>query len=89
MSLNSINTNNGAYLALESLNATNAALNKTQNQISTGLRVASATDNGALWGVAQNERSAVGALSVVQDSINRGISTVNVAVAAGQSISDF
>ncbi len=89
MSLNSINTNAGALLALESLNATSASLNKAQNEVSTGLRIASATDNGALWGVAQNERSTVGALSVVQDSLNRGVSTVNVAVAAGQTISDL
>jgi flagellin len=89
MSLNSINTNAGAYLALESLNATNSALNKAQNQVSTGLRIASAADNGALWGVAQNSRATVNALSVVQDSLNRGISTVNVAVAAGQTISDL
>jgi flagellin len=89
MSLNSVNTNAGASLALESLNMTNSALDRAQNQVSTGLRISSATDNGAIWGVAQNERSVVGALSAVQDSLNRGISTVNVAVAAGQSISDL
>ena len=74
MSLNSVNTNAGALVALESLNATNAQLNTTQNRISTGLKVASATDNGATWAVAQNERATVGALSSVQDSLNRGIS---------------
>ena len=39
MSLNSVNTNAGALIALESLNATNAQLNTTQNRISTGLKV--------------------------------------------------
>ena len=86
---NSINTNYGAIIALQSLNATNSALQTTQNQISTGLKVASATDNGATWAVAQNERSTVSALSSVQDSLNRGISTVDVAVSAGQTISDL
>ena len=86
---NSINTNAGALLALESLNATNSQLTQTQNRISTGLKVASATDNGATWAVAQNERSTIGALSSVQDSLNRGISTVDVAVSAGQTISDL
>ena len=89
MSLNSINTNAGALVALEALNATNAALNTTQNQISTGLKVASATDNGATWAVAQNERATVGALGTVEDSLNRGISVADVAVSAGQTISDL
>ncbi len=71
MSLNSVNTNAGALVALEALNATNSALNMTQNRISTGLKVASATDNGATWAVAQNERSTIGALSSVEDSLNR------------------
>jgi len=89
MSLNSVNTNAGALVALEALNATNAALNTTQNQIYTGLKVASATDNGATWAVAQNERATVGALGSVEDSLNRGISTADVAVSAGQTISDL
>jgi flagellin len=86
---NSINTNVGALVALENLNATNSALQTTQNRISTGLKVASATDNGATWAVAQNERATVTALGSVQDSLNRGISTVDVAVSAGQTISDL
>jgi flagellin len=89
MSLNSINTNQGATIALESLNVTNSTLNRAQNEVSTGLRVSGAADNGAIWGVAQNERATVLALGAVQDSLNRNISTVNVAVAAGQSISDL
>ncbi len=89
MSLNSVNTNAGALVALESLNATNSALQTTQNRISTGLKVASATDNGATWAVAQNERSTIGALGSVQDSLNRGISVADVAVSAGQTISDL
>jgi flagellin len=89
MSLNSVNTNSGALVALESLDATNSALNTTQNRISTGLKVASATDNGATWAVAQNIRSTIGALGSVTDSLNRGISVADVAVSAGQTISDL
>ena len=63
MSQFSINTNVTAQIALESLNATNAALASTQKQISTGYRVADATDNGAAYAVAQSVRSEVGALS--------------------------
>jgi flagellin len=89
MSMNSVITNAGALVALESLDATNSQLTTTQNRISTGLKVASATDNGATWAVAQNIRSTVGALGAVTDSLNRGISVADVAVSAGQTISDL
>ena len=86
---NSINTNAGALVALQNLNATSSALTTTQNRISTGLKVSSAKDNGATWAIAQNERSSVSALSAVTDSLNRATSTVDVAISAGQSISDL
>jgi flagellin len=89
MAMNSINTNAGALVALENLGVTETQLTTTETRISTGLKVASATDNGAVWAVAQNERSTIGALGSVQDSLNRGISTVDVAVSAGQTISDL
>ena len=89
MSNNSINTNSGALVALQNLNATSSALTTTQNRISTGLKVASAKDNGAIWAIAQNERSSVGALGSVTDSLNRAVSTVDVAISAGTSISDL
>ena len=85
----SINTNAGALVALQNLNATSSALTTTQNRISTGLKVASAKDNGAIWAIAQNERSSVGALGSVTDSLNRAVSTVDVAISAGTSISDL
>jgi flagellin len=63
MSLNSVNTNTGAMIALESLDRTNSALAATQKQVSTGYRVADATDDGAAYAVAQSVRSTVGALT--------------------------
>src|SRR5271165_1742024 len=63
MSLNSVNTNMGAMIALQSLNMTNSALDAVQKQISTGYRVADATDDGAAYAVAQSVRSSVGALT--------------------------
>jgi flagellin len=62
-SLNSVNTNTGALIALQSLNATNSALNAVQKQVSTGYRVADATDDGAAYAVAQSVRSSVSALT--------------------------
>lgn len=63
MSLNSVNTNIGAMIALESLNKTNGELAASQKQVSTGYRVADATDDGAAFAVAQSVRSTVGALT--------------------------
>jgi flagellin len=89
MSLNSINTNVGAMIALQNLNVTQASLAQTQNRISTGQKVSSAKDNGAIWAIAQNSRSDIAALEAVKSSIQRGQSTVDVAVSAGQTISDL
>lgn len=61
--LNSINTNYGASVALESLTHTTSELNSVQKQVSTGYRVADATDNGAAYAVAQRVRSDVSALT--------------------------
>ncbi len=85
----SINTNSAALTALQNLSTTQAALQTTQNRISTGLKVSSAKDNGAIWAIAQNSRSTISALDTVKDSLNRAASTVDVAVSAGQSISDL
>ena len=89
MAMNSINTNVGAMIALQNLSVTQTALATTQNRISTGLKVNTAKDNGAVWAIAQNSRSDIGALDSVKDSIQRGQSTVDVAMAAGQTISDL
>ena len=63
MSLFSVNTNVGAMIALASLNSTNSQLAAVQKQVSTGYRVADATDDGAAYAIAQNVRSTVGALT--------------------------
>ena len=85
----SVNTNTGAMIALQYLDKTNAELQTTQNAINSGLRVASAKDDGATYAIAQNMRGDVAGYSAVTDSINRGISSVDVALSAGQSISDL
>ena len=89
MANNSINTNTGALIALQNLNTTATSLQQTQNQISTGLAVSGAADNGAIWNIAQNSRATVSALDSVKQSLQRAQSTVSVAVSAGQTISDL
>ena len=85
----SINTNTGAMVALQYLNQTQASLMKTQAAINSGLKVASAKDDGATFAIAQNMRGDVAGYAAVTDSLNRGTSSVDVALSAGQSISDL
>ena len=85
----SVNTNTGAMIALQYLNQTETDLQTTQSAINSGLKVASAKDNGAVYAIAQNMRGDVAGYSAVTDSLNRGVSTVDVALSAGQSISDL
>jgi len=61
--INSVVTNTGAMIALEALDKTNTQLDAVQKQVSTGYRVADATDDGAAYAVAQSVRSTVGALT--------------------------
>ena len=85
----SVNTNVGAMIALQNLNATNAQLATTQNRINTGKTVASAKDNGAIWAIAQGQRAEIGALTAVKQSLDRGVAAVDVALAAGETVSDL
>src|SRR3954463_6249909 len=85
----SVNTNVGAMAALQFLNQTQTELQATQSHINSGLKVSSAKDNGAVYAIAQNMRGNVAGYAAVGDSLNRGVSTVDVAISAGQSISDL
>jgi flagellin len=85
----SVNTNNGAMVALQYLSATQGQLNQTQSAINSGMKVANARDDGAIYAIAQNQRGAVAGYSSVINSINNATSSVDVALSAGQSISDL
>jgi flagellin len=86
---NSVNTNVGALIALQNLNATNSDLAITQNRINTGKKVSSVKDNGAIWAIAQGQRADIGALGAVKQSLDRGVAAVDVAIAAGETVSDL
>ena len=86
---NSVNTNVGAMVALQNLNQTNSELAVTQGRINTGKRVNNAKDNGAIWAIAQNQRATSQSLNAVRESLQRGQSTVDVAISAGETVSDL
>ncbi|HZW16729.1 MAG TPA: flagellin [Brevundimonas sp.] len=83
---NSINTNVGALIALQNLNATSRELNVVQNRVNTGLKVATAKDNGAIWAVAQTQKADMMGLDATKNTLNRARSVNDVGLAAGESI---
>jgi flagellin len=85
----SVNTNQGAMVALQTLNRTNSEMDKTQNAIATGLKVASAKDNGALFAIANKMRSDVTAYDRVRESADRAASILDTGIAAGESIMEL
>ncbi|WP_426032343.1 flagellin, partial [Caulobacter sp. DWP3-1-3b2] len=89
MALNSINTNSGAMIALQNLNTTNSELQVTQQRINTGKKIGSAKDNGAIWATAKTQSSTASSLNSVKDSLQRGQSTIDVALAAGDTVTDL
>ena len=85
----SINTNEGAFLALQTLSKTNMQLGTVQNRINTGLKVATAKDDGATYAIAQALRADVAGLNAAKNSLDRANSSLDVALSAGEAIGDL
>jgi flagellin len=77
--MSSIMTNTAAMTALKTLQSTNKSLSESQNRISTGFRVADASDNAAYWSIATTMRSDNKALGTVQDALGLGAAKADVA----------
>jgi flagellin len=69
MTMNSINTNAQALIALQNLNSTNSQMSITQKRVSTGYRVADAKDDGGAFAVAQAVRSDVAGVIAVGEQL--------------------
>ena len=85
----SVNTNASALSALQNLNKTASGLERVQTQINTGLKVASSKDNAAVFAIAQSLRADVAGFRAATASLDRALSTVDVAIAAGEAVSDL
>ncbi len=88
MVMNSVNTNPGALVALQSLNRTNEALQSVQKRVTTGNRVNDSIDDGAAFAVAQTLRSESGAYGAVNQQLNVGKGVVGIALEASTQISN-
>src|SRR3954447_11368129 len=89
ISLNSVNTNMGAMVALQSLETTQSQLAVTQKQISTGFRVADSTDDGAAYSIAQGIRSTVGALTSANQQLGNATGLLKTTQTALNNISNM
>jgi flagellin len=89
MSINSINTNYGSFVALQNLTETTKDLRQTQDRISTGRTINSSRDNGAIWAIAQNLRAGSLSINAVRGSLDRAQSATDVALNAGSAVSDL
>jgi flagellin len=85
----SVNTNNGAFVALQNLSITNKSISEVQNRINTGLKVSSAKDDSATYAIAQNLRGDVAGINAVRTSLDRAKSSLDVAIQASEAISDL
>ena len=85
----SVNTNQPALIALQNLNRTNDDMQAVQTRINTGESISTAKDNAAVWSIAQEQRGDMSALGAVKMSLDRATSIADVALAAGESISDL
>lgn len=87
--MSSILTNTSAMVALQTLKGVNSGLEKTQNEISTGMRVATAKDNSAIWAISKVMESDVTGFKAISESLALGESTVAVAQQAAETITDL
>ena len=85
----SINTNVGAFVALQQLNKTTSQLEVTQLRITTGLRVNGPKDDASNFAIATRLRGDIKGIESVKIALATGDSIVNVAIQAGKSIADL
>ncbi len=87
--VNSINTNSGSLLGLRNLQETKSLQSKTQEEISSGKKINGPEDGAAILAVAQLLESDVSGLNAVKGSLDRAISSTDVALAAGDEVNDL
>ena len=87
--MSSILTNNSAMVALQTLKSVNSNLAKTQDMISTGKEVGKAKDNSAIWAISKVMESDVSGFKAVAKSLSLGESTVAVASAGAEQITNL
>ncbi len=86
--MSSINFNSSANSALQTLRSINSNLGKTQERVSTGLKIGDASDGAAYWSIATTMKSDNKALGAATDALGVGAAKVDTAYAAMDSAID-
>lgn len=87
--MSSILTNNSAMVALQTLKSINKDLGSVQSQISTGKEIGTAKDNSAIWAISKTMESDVSGFQAISKSLSLSESTVAVASASAEQITDI
>jgi len=86
--VDSIHTNMSALTALQNLNNTQSQMSKVQNEIGTGYKVSDATDNGAVFAIAQGLRADIAGIAAVNQELSNAQGMTSVADTAATLISN-
>ncbi len=85
----SVQTNTGAMVALQNLNKTATKLDKTQLNITTGLKINGPKDDASTFAIAQRMRGEVAGIKAVKIALANGESIANTAISAGKAVADL
>lgn len=85
----SIHTNRSALQALQAVETARRDLASAQNRVSTGLKVATAKDNGAVFAIASSMRADIGGWGAVKTGLNRAQSITDVALMGAERIGEL
>jgi flagellin len=84
-----VKTNTASNKAMTDLNKTSRALSRSFEKISSGKRIARASDDAAGLGVAENLRAASSSAAVAARNTNDGISTIAIAEGATNEVGNI
>ncbi|MCJ9429673.1 flagellin [Kordiimonas marina] len=85
----SVNTNASSLFGVQFLQKSNRLLGTSEKQLSTGLKVSGAQDDAATYAITNILKGNVAGLNSVKNSLDRAISTSDVALAAGGDIASL
>lgn len=87
--MSSILTNTGSMVALQTLKSVNKGLDKVQNEVSTGLKVATAKDNSSSWSIASTMNSDISSYKKLGEALTSAAALVGTARTAAESIAGY
>jgi flagellin len=88
LTMSSILTNTSSMVALQTLKGINKGMGKVQNEISTGMKVATAKDNSSSWAIAATMSTDINSYKKLTDSLTSASALLGVARSAAEQIVD-